>query len=149
VFDHHTPLSVVWSPSENWGEGLGSEEKWGGCKSWRWLLHHGESDWVKWDDESRSKETTAARLFSSGTTGLPKAVEMTHYNFVAQHTMVVESNKNRDYEVRHALPRGQEIKDNKQLTRVRWSASSARPCSMSPTSHVPIPRLFAPESVPT
>lgn len=61
-------------------------------------MGHRESDWESWDDEGRSKETTAARLFSSGTTGLPKAVEMTHHNFIAQHTMVVEW-KPRDYEV--------------------------------------------------
>lgn len=61
-------------------------------------MRNGESEWERWDDEGRSKETTAARLFSSGTTGLPKAVEMTHYNFVAQHTMVLEY-KPRDYEV--------------------------------------------------
>jgi 4-coumarate--CoA ligase len=98
VFDHHTPITTVWSDSEVWGEGLGSEERWGGCRSWRYLMNHGESDWERWNDEERSKETVAARLFSSGTTGMPKAVEMTHYNFIAQHTMVLEW-KQRDYEV--------------------------------------------------
>lgn len=62
-------------------------------------MSHGENQWLRWNDEKRSKETTAARLFSSGTTGLPKAVDMTHYNFIAQHTMVLEY-KPRDYEVR-------------------------------------------------
>ncbi|OAL07741.1 acetyl-CoA synthetase-like protein [Phaeosphaeriaceae sp. SRC1lsM3a] len=61
-------------------------------------MDQGESDWIRWEDGKRSKETVAARLFSSGTTGLPKAVEMTHYNFIAQHTMVLEW-KPRDYEV--------------------------------------------------
>ncbi|KAF2118196.1 4-coumarate-CoA ligase-like protein [Lophiotrema nucula] len=87
VFDHHTPLNIPFSLGE-----------FDGIKSWRSLMQHGESDWERWDDEKRSKETTAARLFSSGTTGLPKAVEMTHYNFVAQHTMVIEY-KPRDYEI--------------------------------------------------
>lgn len=67
-------------------------------------MEQGESDWVRWDDEQRSKDTTAARLFSSGTTGLPKAVEMTHYNFIAQHTMVLEY-KSRDYKVSRAYIR--------------------------------------------
>ncbi|KAG9201606.1 hypothetical protein G6514_005613 [Epicoccum nigrum] len=98
VFDHHTSVTQHWSDTEVWGEGLGGEERWGGLKSWRYLMGHGESDWVTWDDEARSKSTTAARLFSSGTTGLPKAVEMTHHNFIAQHTMVLE-HKPRDYEV--------------------------------------------------
>lgn len=98
VFDHNTSVTQPWSADEVWGEGLGGEERWGGLKSWRYLMGHGESDWVTWDDETRSKATTAARLFSSGTTGLPKAVEMTHHNFIAQHTMVLE-HKPRDYEV--------------------------------------------------
>jgi acyl-CoA synthetase (AMP-forming)/AMP-acid ligase II len=98
VFDHHTPVTDPWSNGEVWGEGLGGEERWGGCRSWRYLMNHGKSDWESWNDEKRSKDTVAARLFSSGTTGLPKAVEMTHYNFIAQHTMVLEW-KPRDYDV--------------------------------------------------
>lgn len=100
VFDHHTPVTILWRASDVWGEGLGGEERWGGCCSWRCLMNHGEIQWERWDDERRSKDTVAARLFSSGTTGLPKAVEMTHYNFIAQHTMVLEW-KPRDYEVRY------------------------------------------------
>jgi long-subunit acyl-CoA synthetase (AMP-forming) len=61
-------------------------------------MGQGENNWERWDDKIRSKETVAARLFSSGTTGMPKAVEMTHHNFIAQHTMVLEW-KSRDYEV--------------------------------------------------
>jgi 4-coumarate--CoA ligase len=98
VFDHHTSITVPWSSSELWGEGLGGEERWGSCKSWRYLMSQGDKEWERWDDERRSRETVAARLFSSGTTGLPKAVEMTHYNFIAQHTMVLEW-KPRDYDV--------------------------------------------------
>lgn len=89
VFDHHTPInSTNTEPRDGWS----------GLKSWRELMQHGESDWERWDDEKRSKETTAARLFSSGTTGMPKAVEMTHHNFVSQHTMVIEY-KPKDYEI--------------------------------------------------
>ncbi|KAF2636241.1 4-coumarate-CoA ligase-like protein [Massarina eburnea CBS 473.64] len=95
VFDHHTPVIQPYDSGESWD--LGAGENSGGLKSWRTLMEYGESDWVRWADEARSKETTAARLFSSGTTGLPKAVEMTHYNFIAQHTMVLEW-KPRDYE---------------------------------------------------
>ncbi|KZM26339.1 uncharacterized protein EKO05_0002199 [Ascochyta rabiei] len=98
VFDHHTPVTRPWNDSEVWGEGLGGEERWGGLKSWRYLVGHGESDWVRWNNEARSKSTTAAPLFSSGTAGPPKAVEMTHHNFIAQHTMVLE-HKSRDYNV--------------------------------------------------
>ncbi|KAF1932209.1 4-coumarate-CoA ligase [Didymella exigua CBS 183.55] len=89
VFDHHTSAAQPWDDSE-----VGDID----IKSWRYLMGQGETDWVKWDNGARSKATTAARLFSSGTTGLPKAVEMTHHNFIAQHTMVLE-HKARDYEV--------------------------------------------------
>ncbi|KIW11613.1 hypothetical protein PV08_10915 [Exophiala spinifera] len=63
-----------------------------GFVSWRSLLAHGERDWVRFDDERTSRTTTAARLFSSGTTGLPKAAALSHYNLVSQHTLVYEYN---------------------------------------------------------
>ncbi|KAK6587215.1 hypothetical protein PZA11_000505 [Diplocarpon coronariae] len=63
-----------------------------GHKSWRDLLSHGEEDWVRFDDEKTAKETTAARLFSSGTTGPPKAAVWSHHNCVAQYTLVHEYN---------------------------------------------------------
>jgi acyl-CoA synthetase (AMP-forming)/AMP-acid ligase II len=40
-----------------------------GFRSWSELLNHGEEDWVRFDDENISMETTAGRFFSSGTTG--------------------------------------------------------------------------------
>ena len=61
-----------------------------GFKSWTSLLEHGEGDWERFDDEKTCKETTAARLFSSGTTGLPKPAVLSHYNFISQHTLVHE-----------------------------------------------------------
>ncbi|KAF2098907.1 4-coumarate-CoA ligase-like protein [Rhizodiscina lignyota] len=71
-------------------------------RSWDWLLNQGESDWERFDDKKRSEETPAARLFSSGTTGMPKALDMTHMNFVAQHTMVMEY-RPRPYDIRRIL----------------------------------------------
>lgn len=62
-----------------------------GMRSWRELLAHGEEDWVRFDDLKTSKETAAARLFSSGTTGLPKAAVISHYNLVAQHEAAWEA----------------------------------------------------------
>jgi long-subunit acyl-CoA synthetase (AMP-forming) len=61
-----------------------------GYVSWKTLFNHGERDWVRFDDEQTSRKTTAARLYSSGTTGLPKAAAISHYNLIAQHTMVHE-----------------------------------------------------------
>lgn len=99
-----------------------------GFKSWKELMGHGEKDWERFDDEKTCKETTAARLYSSGTTGLPKAAVLSHYNFVAQHTLTQECQK-RDWEVRarDLLSSPSLIKDN--LTKV------AKPHALSP--HVP------------
>ncbi|GFF31159.1 putative acyl-coenzyme A synthetase [Aspergillus lentulus] len=61
-----------------------------GHRSWKDLFNHGEEDWLAFNNLQRAKETTAARLFSSGTTGLPKAVTITHHNLIAQHELVFE-----------------------------------------------------------
>lgn len=60
-----------------------------GHKSWKELVKLGEADWVRFNDLETARTTTAARLFSSGTTGLPKAVIITHYNLIAQHELVL------------------------------------------------------------
>lgn len=98
VFDHHTPLTTQFDCKEDWSATLSLKGPVGELKSWRSLMQHGEQDWEGWDDERKSKHTTAARLFSSGTTGLPKAVDMTHHNFITQHTLVYDY-KPRGYEV--------------------------------------------------
>ncbi|GFF40358.1 putative acyl-coenzyme A synthetase [Aspergillus udagawae] len=69
-----------------------------GRRSWKDLFNHGEHDWVAFDDLQRAKETTAARLFSSGTTGLPKAVTITHHNLIAEHELCFEVHP-RQYQV--------------------------------------------------
>lgn len=61
-----------------------------GFQSWQRLFDHGESDWSRFDDLETAKNTTIARLFSSGTTGLPKAAMLSHHNFIAQHRLFCE-----------------------------------------------------------
>ena len=63
-----------------------------GFKSWQELIQHGEKDWQDFTDPKRSNET-AAYLFSSGTTGLPKAAQLSHRNFIAQHQLVYEASR--------------------------------------------------------
>jgi 4-coumarate--CoA ligase len=58
---------------------------------WHDLLSHGEADWVGFDDLETSRNSIAALLFSSGTTGLPKATMLSHYNFIAQSTLLYEA----------------------------------------------------------
>ncbi|KLJ05654.1 hypothetical protein EMPG_09366 [Blastomyces silverae] len=69
-----------------------------GHKSWTELLKHGEADWVRFDDSETCKNTTAARLFSSGTTGLPKAAVISHQNLIVQH-ITAEENKNITFQI--------------------------------------------------
>jgi 4-coumarate--CoA ligase len=72
-------------------------------KSWSAVQEYGECDWLRFDDKDTSENTTAARLFSTRTTGFPKALDMSHYNLVAQHTLVMEY-KERDYAVSEGFP---------------------------------------------
>ena len=69
-----------------------------GYRSWRQLLWRGQTDWVRITDLETAQNTTALRLFSSGTTGLPKAANISHYNLIAQH-ITVNDYKPRKHEV--------------------------------------------------
>ena len=71
-------------------------------RSWETLLECGEADWIRFDDLDTARRTEAARLFSSGTTGLPKAAMLSHHNLVAQHILVFDDDI-RDFETRRLL----------------------------------------------
>lgn len=49
------------------------------------LLQHGESDWIRFSDETTAKSTPAALYTTSGTGGLPKAAILSHNAIVSQH----------------------------------------------------------------
>lgn len=68
------------------------------CSSIQDLLNHGECDWVRFSSEEEAKNTTAALLSTSGTTGLPKAAMISHHSFVTQSIML-EDGKNKPYKV--------------------------------------------------
>ena len=62
-----------------------------GFETWNVLLQHGESDWNRFADETKAKETTACLLSTSGTTGLPKLAIITHAACVAQGTILSDA----------------------------------------------------------
>jgi 4-coumarate--CoA ligase len=66
-------------------------------RSWEILLEHGEDDWITFDNESISKNTIACLMSTSGTTGLPKAAQFSHYAQVAGAMLAQEPEK--PYEV--------------------------------------------------
>jgi acyl-CoA synthetase (AMP-forming)/AMP-acid ligase II len=83
----------------------GGEKAPEGFIQWKDLLKHGEADWPRFDDYESAYQTGAARLYSSGTTGLPKAAELSHLNLTAQHMLLYEATK-RPYKVRRKWKKG-------------------------------------------
>lgn len=68
------------------------------CNPVQELLRHGEADWVTFTDEDEAKDTTAALLSTSGTTGLPKAAMISHYSCVVEN-LILEDSSRKPYRV--------------------------------------------------
>lgn len=74
-----------------------------GYRSWEWLLQQGEEDWIRFTGVDKCRNTSVARLTTSGTTGPPKMAVQSHMNSVAWFTMVHEI-KRPDWEARNLYP---------------------------------------------
>ena len=74
-----------------------------GFRSWRSLLTYGQQDWVRLGG-ALAKTATCCRLFSGGTTGLPKASIVTHYNVTSQVHLTNDPQKRRYSQVRRLAP---------------------------------------------
>ncbi|KAJ4313111.1 hypothetical protein N0V84_009592 [Fusarium piperis] len=73
-----------------------------GSRHWTELISSkAKGEEFVWTEPSNSKDVTCTLNYSSGTTGLPKGVEISHYNHVANGLGVVSFQKlNQEYEVR-------------------------------------------------
>ncbi|KAK6354323.1 hypothetical protein TWF730_008730 [Orbilia blumenaviensis] len=73
-----------------------------GIKSFRELLEHDQEDWVKFNDENSAKTTLMGLFASSGTTGLPKVIAISHYAWVAG-SVILREPLERPYEVKRLM----------------------------------------------
>lgn len=87
----------------------GAQGRQRGFKHWTELLQTDLAEAANWDwvEPSDPKNTTCALNYSSGTTGVPKGVEISHYAYVANCTQVVfQAKLDKDYEVKRKRARG-------------------------------------------
>ena len=90
----HLPTPTSDDHAESLDRDLGSS------RSLLKLLDHGESDWIRFSDETVAKSTPAAMFSTSGTSGLLKAAVLSHYALVSQHLSIMS---NPLYQVRRLI----------------------------------------------
>ncbi|KAF8251468.1 acetyl-CoA synthetase-like protein [Wilcoxina mikolae CBS 423.85] len=95
VFDDGLLLGDVQGGSgvDRWIKGAGDARKKYGVRHWSALMS--PSDNFQWKVFRTEEEThqTAAINYSSGTTGVPKGVEITHRNFIANAAQVIHTSR--------------------------------------------------------
>ena len=69
-----------------------------GFDSWKTLFRHGKGDWKHFNDEKVARSTIAALLYTSGSSGTPKAAAVSHYALIAR-TLSMLDNTSKRYEV--------------------------------------------------
>ncbi|KAL2179315.1 uncharacterized protein P884DRAFT_195820 [Thermothelomyces heterothallicus CBS 202.75] len=100
------PISrLAWASSPVPGAGARVD----GARHWTELLagHPADADAWSWDEPSDPEETTCCLNYSSGTTGVPKGVEISHRSYVANGVGVVFMRRlHPDYEKKQKTDRG-------------------------------------------
>ncbi|KAK6529779.1 hypothetical protein TWF281_008938 [Arthrobotrys megalospora] len=71
-------------------------------RSFKELLEHDKEDWLKFNDEHSAKTTLMGLFASSGTTGLPKVIALSHYAWVAG-SVILREPLERPYEVKRLM----------------------------------------------
>lgn len=87
----------------------GTEGRQRGLKHWTELIQTDLAEAASWDwvEPSDPKKTTCCLNYSSGTTGVPKGVEISHYSYVANCEQVTFNSKlDPDFKAKRARARG-------------------------------------------